>query len=180
MLGVFEEVSSGFCLLVMLLGVLLMGCSPPTPAISPTANSSSQLESSMNLGQTLPISAQATIAGHVIKLEVARTESHKAMGLMYRTTLADNRGMLFLFEPPQNVNFWMKNVRIPLDMIFVGDGKVKAIAASVPPCNITPCPTYGSQTAVNQVIELRGGRATELGLKVGETVKIQYLKSTGE
>lgn len=169
--------SSGFCLLVMLLGVLLMGCSPPTPAISPTATPSSQ---PINLGQMLPISAQATVAGHVIGLEVARTETQKAMGLMYRTTLADNRGMLFLFEPSQTVNFWMKNVRIPLDMIFLRDGKVKAIAASVPPCNINPCPTYGSQTAVNQVIELRGGRASELGLKVGETVKIQFLKSTGE
>ena len=171
--------SSWLNLVVMLLGVWLMGCTPPTPAISPTANPSSQLDS-MNLGQMLPISAQATVADYVIELEVARTESQKAMGLMYRTSLADNRGMLFLFEPSQTVNFWMKNVRIPLDMLFLRDGKVKAIAASVPPCNINPCPTYGSQTAVNQVIELRGGRASELGLKVGETVKIQFLKSTGE
>jgi hypothetical protein len=99
------------------------------------------------------------------------------MGLMYRTTLADDRGMLFPFEPPQPVSFWMKNVRIPLDMIFLRDGEVKAIAASVPPCTAEPCPTYGPPTAVNQVIELRGGRAAELGLKVGDRVKIKFLDS---
>jgi uncharacterized membrane protein (UPF0127 family) len=131
----------------------------------------------MNLGQTLPISAQATIAGHTIGLEVARTPKQQAMGLMYRIALEDYRGMLFKFESPQLVRFWMKNVRIPLDMIFLQDGEVKAITASVPPCTTSPCPTYGPETLVNQVIELRGGRAAELGLKVGDQVKIQFLDS---
>ena len=160
-----------------MLGVWLVGCSSPTPAISPTATPSPQVEVPVNLGQTLPISAQSVIAGRVIELEVARTQQQQAIGLMYRTTLADNRGMLFPFEPPQTVNFWMQNVRIPLDMIFLRDGKVEAIAISVPPCTTQPCPTYGPETVVNQVIELRGGRAAELGLKVGEQVKIKFLDS---
>lgn len=166
--------SSWSSVLGIVLGILLGGCSTPTPAISPTATPA-QVKASVNLGQTLPISAQAIIAGSTIGLEVAQTQQQQAMGLMYRITLQDNRGMLFAFDPPQPVSFWMKNVRIPLDMIFLQDGEVKAIAASVPPCTAEPCPTYGPRTAVNQVIELRGGRAAELGLQVNDKVKIKFL-----
>ena len=155
-------------------GVLLMGCSALNPAPPPTPIPSPQVESGS--GQTLPISAQATIAGSTIKLEVARTPKQQATGLMYRSALGDDQGMLFPFDPPQVVGFWMKNVLIPLDMIFMRDGEVKMIAASVPPCNTNPCPAYRSKTAINQVIELRGGRAASLGLKVGDRVKLQLLR----
>lgn len=160
----------------MVLGVLLMGCSSPTPATSPTATPSPRLEAQSNLGQKLPISAQAIIAGRTIGLEVARTQEQQAMGLMYRTGLGDDQGMLFPFNPPQAVSFWMKNVRIPLDMIFMQDGKVKAIVASAPPCSTDPCPTYGPGTRVNQVLEMWGGRAAELGLKVGDKVEIKFFE----
>lgn len=159
----------------MVLGILLIGCSSPTPATPPRATPTPVVETRMDLGQKLPISAQAIIAGRTIGLEVAQTQQQQAMGLMYRNTLADNRGMLFAFDVPQNVSFWMKNVRIPLDMIFLQDGEVKAIAASVPPCTTDPCPTYGPGTVIAQVIELRGGRAAELGLKVGDRVEIKFL-----
>jgi uncharacterized membrane protein (UPF0127 family) len=105
----------------------------------------------------LPISAQAEMAGQRISLEVARTLQEQATGLMYRTSLADDRGMLFSFDPPQPVNFWMKNVKISLDMVFLRDGEVIEIAANVPPCTTSPCPTYGPQSLIDQVIELRGG-----------------------
>ncbi|MBV8887803.1 MAG: DUF192 domain-containing protein [Chroococcidiopsidaceae cyanobacterium CP_BM_RX_35] len=143
----------------------------------PSAASSPQIEA-VNPGQTLPISARATIAGHRIGLEVAQTPQQQATGLMYRTSLADDRGMLFPFNPPQSVNFWMENTLIPLDMIFLQQGVVKAIAPQVPPCKSYPCPTYGPKTLVDQVIELRGGRAAQLGLKVGDRVKIDFLDST--
>jgi hypothetical protein len=124
----------------------------------------------------LPISAQAQMAGQRIMLEVARTPQEQAMGLMYRTSLAPDRGMLFSFDPPQPVSFWMKNTIIPLDMVFIRDGEVKVIAANVPPCTTTPCPTYGPQVEVliDQVIEIRGGRAAELGLKVGDQVIVKF------
>ena len=151
----------------IILGVLLVGCD---------AISTATPEAITNIGQSLPISAQATIGDRPISLEVASTRQQQATGLMGRTSLADDRGMLFEFKPPQSVSFWMKNVRIPLDMIFLRDGKVKAIASSVPPSTAEPCPTYGpSGTTIDRVIELRGGRAAELGLEVGETVKIKFL-----
>ena len=121
-------------------------------------------------GQVLPITAQAQISGTAINLEVAKTPKQQAMGLMYRNKLANDRGMLFSFDPPRKVNFWMKNCKISLDMIFLRSGIVKAIALDVPPCLVDPCPLYGSGVPVDQVIEVRGGRVTELGLKVGDRI----------
>ncbi len=123
----------------------------------------------------LPITAQAQMAGQRFSLEVTRTPQEQAMGLMYRTSLADDRGMLFSFVPPRPVSFWMKNTKIPLDMVFLRNGEVKAIAANVPPCTAEPCPSYGPQIPIDQVIELRGGRAAELGLKVGDRVSVEFL-----
>ncbi len=123
-------------------------------------------------GQVLPITAQAQISGQIINLEVTKTPKEQAMGLMYRTELADDRGMLFSFDPPRKVNFWMKNCKISLDMIFIRSGVVKAIALDVPPCVAEPCPMYGSDVPVDQVIEVRGGRTRELGLKVGDRIII--------
>lgn len=146
-------------------GLLLLGCTPP-PAVS-----SSQMEA--NLGQTLPISAQVKVADQIIQLEVAQTPEQQATGLMYRDSLADDRGMLFSFNPARRVSFWMKNVRINLDMVFLRNGQVKDVANNVPPCTTEPCPTYGPNTAIDQVIELRGGRAAELGIQVGDRLKVQ-------
>lgn len=159
----------------VVLSILLLGCSTPTPASSPNATPDAQVKAPTNLGQTLPISAQATIGDRLIDLEVAKTQQQQATGLMGRVNIPDNRGMLFLFNPPQNIRFWMKNVNVPLDMVFMQDGEVKAIAASVPPCKVEPCPTYGANTRINQVIELRGGRAAELGLKVNDKINIKFL-----
>ncbi|MFH7024767.1 MAG: DUF192 domain-containing protein [Heteroscytonema crispum UTEX LB 1556] len=166
-------------LLSIMLGVLLMGCSTPTPAKPPffTPNSQTQTQVPVNLGQKLPISAKATINGTIIQLEVARTQQQQAMGLMYRPALPDDRGMLFSFSSPFQASFWMKNVPVALDMVFMRDGVVQYIQASAPPCSSEPCPTYGSNTPINQVIELRSGRAAELGLKVGDRVTIEFLNS---
>ncbi len=162
----------------LVFSVWLMGCSGPLKAVqsSATPSQSAPPPVQASLGQNLPISARATIGGQVIQLEVARTVEQQAMGLMYRKSLADDRGMLFPFNPPRPVNFWMKNVAINLDMIFLRDGQVQAIAANVPPCREIPCPTYGpGATAIDQVIELRGGRASELGLKVGDRIAVEFL-----
>jgi len=125
--------------------------------------------------QLLPISAETEINNQKIELEVAATKKEQDTGLMYRKSLPNNRGMLFKFKSPQKVSFWMKNCQISLDMIFLQDGVVEAIKLSAPPCTADPCPTYGPDTAVDRVIELRGGRATELGVKVGDRIEIEFL-----
>ncbi len=152
--------------------LLLMGCS--SPATEPPPEPDPLAFSVIPPGaQILPISAQARFGETVIRLEVARTPAEKATGLMFRQALPDDRGMLFPFEPARPVQFWMRNVPVPLDMVFLRAGEVKAIAAEVPPCTTPTCPTYGPATPVNQVIELRAGRAAELGLAVGDRVVIE-------
>ncbi|MBN3908453.1 MAG: DUF192 domain-containing protein [Nostoc sp. NMS1] len=159
----------------MLLSIFLMGCSVPTTAKPPTPTSGSQTPAPESLGQKLPISAKAIIPnGTTIQLEVAKTPQQQQMGLMYRPALPDNRGMLFGFASPQPVSFWMKNVPVALDMVFLQNGVVKYIQAAAPPCASEPCPTYGPNTPIDKVIELRSGRAAELKLKVGDIVKIEF------
>jgi uncharacterized protein len=126
-------------------------------------------------GQRLPITAQALIHKQKIDLEVASTPEEQEIGLMYRTELPANRGMLFAFDPPRPVSFWMKNTLIPLDIVFLYQGKVRTIASTVPPCKQVQCPTYGSNDPIDQVIELKSGRAAELGLKVGDTIQVKPL-----
>ncbi len=123
----------------------------------------------------LPITARATLAGQVIEIEVARTPEQQQMGLMYRTSLPANRGMLFSFEPPQTVSFWMKNTKVSLDMVFLRNGRVQHLARNVPPCTADPCPLYPSEAVIDQVLELRAGRAEELGLRVGDLLAIEFL-----
>lgn len=156
--------------------VFLLGCSPNLRVANAdvTGTLASQSTLAVSEGQVLPISARARIADRPIELEVAKTPEQQAMGLMYRTSLPDNRGMLFEFKPARWVNFWMKNCQISLDMIFLRDGVVTAIQAGAPPCTADPCPTYGPDTIVDQVIELRSGRAAELGVKVGDRIAIDF------
>lgn len=159
------------------LTMLLMGCSSPATELPPDTDSAEEIvESTLPAGaQLLPVSAQARIGQATIRLEVARTSGEQATGLMFRPALPANRGMLFPFEPARPVQFWMRNVPVPLDMVFVYNGEVKAIAAEVPPCTTPTCPTYGPTVPVNQVIELRAGRAAELGLKVGDRVIVETI-----
>lgn len=164
--------------LTILLGVLLLGGLTPTPvASSADLRSIVQQPSFENRPQVLPIGAIAKMGGETIELEVARTPEQQEMGLMYRSSLPKNRGMLFPFEAPRYTRFWMKNTIIPLDMIFLSNGEIKAIFANVPPCTSEPCQSYGPSVQIDRVIELAGGRAKELGLKVGDRVTIKFLET---
>jgi uncharacterized membrane protein (UPF0127 family) len=163
------------------IGVLLIGCTPlPPDGASSQTNDPAAVSSPSSTTQTdgkqeLPISAYVEIANQKIDLEVAQTSQQQATGLMFRDSLPDDRGMLFPFDPPRAVQFWMRNVEIHLDMVFLQNGEVVAIATNVPPCTTSPCPTYGPDTPVDQVIELRGGLAQNLGLQVGDSLIVQFV-----
>ncbi len=162
--------------LVILLAIALLGCSSNALVQNRLEERANATENQQEkTAQVLPIAAKAVIKGEVIELEVAQTPEQQALGLMFREELPDNRGMLFTFEPARVTRFWMKNVSIPLDMIFLREGEVKAIAAEVPPCQNNNCPVYGPEKAlIDQVIELRGGRASELGLAVGDRIEVEF------
>lgn len=157
---------SSVSLLSIVLSVLVLGCS---------STATPQAKQAEGTGQSLPITAQAEIEGETIQLEVASTPEQQAMGFMFRPSIPDDRGMLFPFDPPRPVQFWMRNVVVPLDMVFLRDGEVQAVAENVPPCTTPRCPVYGPATAVDQVLELRGGRATELGIEKGDRLSITFL-----
>jgi uncharacterized protein len=155
---------------------------PPLLKIErPAAQSQPSQNTTAPMGQKLPVSAQLTISRQSIGLEVARTPDQQEIGLMYRTELAKDRGMLFVFNPPHPVRFWMKNTLIPLDMIFMSNGVVKDIRNNIPPCKTDPCPGYGpdEKIDIDGVIELPAGRASELKLKVGDRLKIAEIKLKG-
>ena len=145
---------------------------------SASQNSASQ-DSAITLngpGQLLPVSAVARMRDQTFEIEVANTSAEQSLGLMFRSALPDNRGMLFPFSPPRRVSFWMKDVPVALDMVFLREGKVVAIAPEVPPCPALPCPSYGPDNQiVDQVLELRSGRAAEIGLQAGDEVTIEAL-----
>jgi uncharacterized membrane protein (UPF0127 family) len=110
-----------------------------------------------------------TAAGqlHRFTVEVARTPDEQQRGLMNRQSLAPDRGMIFPYQPPQQVGFWMKNTFIPLDMIFVRtDGSIARIETAVP-LNLEP---VSSLEPIASVLEIPGGRAAELGIKAGDRV----------
>ncbi len=106
---------------------------------------------------------------HVYSVEVMRTPAEREHGLMDRKSMPRDHGMLFDFEQAQPVIFWMKDTLIPLDMIFVGaNGRVVSIKHDAKPMDETLIP---SGAAALGVIELNGGVAQEIDLKVGDEVQ---------
>jgi uncharacterized membrane protein (UPF0127 family) len=106
---------------------------------------------------------------HRFVVEVARTPEEQARGLMERQSLAPDRGMLFPYQTPQAVAFWMKNTLIPLDMVFIAPGgRILRIEANTVPLSLEP---VGSGEAVEAVLELAGGRSAELGIAAGDRVE---------
>lgn len=111
-----------------------------------------------------------TPQGALIQAELADTALKRAQGLMYRERLADDRGMLFIFGDAQPWTFWMKNTKIPLDIIWMDGRKtIIHIERNVPICTRQDdgCPQYHSDEGALYVLELGGGRAAALRLQRG-------------
>ena len=107
-----------------------------------------------------------TTGDFAFSVEVVDTPAGREKGLMYRTELAKDAGMLFDFKREQPVAFWMQNTLIPLDMVFIAaDGTVKSVHANARPMDTTSIPSGGP---VQFVLEIPGGRSAEIGLKAGD------------
>jgi uncharacterized protein len=119
-------------------------------------------------GQRLRPTATVTFAAGVqVQAEIVDTPETIQRGLMFRKSLGPNEGMLFVFEQAGFYPFWMKNTLIPLDILFIrADGTVVRISNAVP-MSLDPLPA-GEPIAA--VLEIRGGRAAELGIKEGDVV----------
>lgn len=110
-------------------------------------------------------------------IEIARTPRQQAQGLMFRRRLAADAGMLFLYRQPQIIRMWMKNTFIPLDMIFIGkDGRIVSIAERTIPKSLE---TVSSGMPATAVLEVNGGTASRLGVRVGDRINHALIGSGG-
>jgi uncharacterized membrane protein (UPF0127 family) len=114
-----------------------------------------------------------TLKGQRFSVELAETQEKQALGLMFRDSLPDDHGMLFIFPSEGLRRFWMKNTRIPLDIIyFDSDLKLVSVSEDVQPCRTQRCPSYPSEGPARYVLELNAGKAAELGLHAGDPLEL--------
>ena len=105
---------------------------------------------------------------HRYTVEIASSDRERAKGLMFRRSLPETGGMIFIYDPPQPVAMWMRNTYISLDMIFIApDGTVRRIETNTEPFSTDIIPSGG---AVAAVLELNAGEADKVGLKPGDRV----------
>jgi uncharacterized membrane protein (UPF0127 family) len=103
-----------------------------------------------------------------LQVELAETAAERQRGLMFRTHLPEDHGMLFIQPEAAPAAFWMKNTYIPLDILyFDSDGQLIELFTDVPPCTTPQCPIYASKTAVKYILEINAGSAQRLGLQPG-------------
>ena len=108
-----------------------------------------------------------------ITVEVVRTAQEQARGLGGRSSLPKGRGMLFPFDAAKPRVFWMKGMLIPIDILWIREGKLVAIDANVAPPRLHEAPAVVSQVA-DMVLEVPAGFAQEMGIKVGQMVRVKY------
>ena len=152
MTGVGVRVWAGFALLILVLG-----------PIAPAAADGLQPLQIVTAGGT-----------HDFKVEVVADDASRERGLMNRRFMPADHGMLFEFQQNAPVAFWMKNTYIPLDMIFISPtGEVTQIAADAEPLSERVIPSGPPCVAV---LEVNGGVAASIGLKVGDTVRHAFFR----
>ena len=167
------EESPGIARLLAGLGpaLLLAGCfSPPTETTPGAAQATAQAATHPVSGlEVIPLSVTAQDGRvHRFMVEVARSPAEQARGLMFRTQMGTDEGMLFPRDPPGPAGFWMKNTVLPLDIIFIGpDRRVLNVAADTVPYSEESVSSTGPAAAV---LELNAGRAAELGIGPGSQV----------
>ncbi len=166
-------------LIVVLCGIIavstLAGCvttqtGTPTNTNSVTTAASG---SSATTASKAPTTYRVTVGNVTVYAEAADTFAEREMGLMNRTYLNEDAGMLFIFPTPQQQSFWMKNMRIPLDIVFItADNHVLEIYASVPPCTGDPCTLYTSSAPIQYALEVNSGFCARNGIVSGDPVVI--------
>jgi uncharacterized membrane protein (UPF0127 family) len=109
------------------------------------------------------------LGGHRYAIEIADDDAERARGLMYRDAMQADRGMLFIHEAEEPQAYWMKNTKIPLDILYFDEGrKLVSQQRDIPPCSLGDrCPSYPSNAPARYVLELNAGEAARLKLQDG-------------
>jgi uncharacterized membrane protein (UPF0127 family) len=145
-----------------------------TSSISTVASGRAAANSSAdNSSLKAPTHYVVTIGSTTVHAEAAKTAAERETGLMNRTSLNENAGLLFVFPTEQIQSFWMKNMRISLDIVFItADMHVLEIYRSVPPCASDPCVSYTSSAPIKYALEVNAGFSERNGIASGNTVLI--------
>ena len=144
----------------------LIGLAPLVFLLGCAQENSGVLEDLTQRNVTLP-------DGRLIRAEVMIKPADMERGMMYRDSLPQGHGVLFVHNKLGPYRYWMNNVKIPLDIIFMDDAKrIVEIAADTPPCTSKPseCPLYGGHHMEMFVLELAGGEARRFSLREGQTL----------
>jgi uncharacterized protein len=127
----------------------LSGCNAASPDVAAAS-------------RTVPLTITSAGKVHRFSVEVARTEAEQERGLMFRTRIAPDGGMIFPMNPPRAASFWMKNCPASQDWFFVrADGSIARLVENTVPYSLEP---VGVDEPVAAVLEIAGGRAAELGI----------------
>lgn len=122
-------------------------------------------------GRVVPLTLPS---GKVLQVEVMVRDEDRQMGLMFRPSLPEDRGMLFVFDVADFHSIWMKNCRFSIDILWLDEtGRVVHLAEAVPPCRADPCPTYGPLRRAAYVVELNAGQARREQAVVGARVSFE-------
>jgi len=154
--------------LLLPLLLVLPACSPQAAEQEPASAAQQGSVHPVSGLEVIPLTITSLGKTHSFRVEVARTQQEQARGLMFRTEMGPNEGMLFPYDPPRVLSFWMKNTVLSLDLIFIGpDRRVINVAANAVP--------YSEESIVSDApaiatLELNAGRAKELGIVAGARV----------
>ena len=151
------------------LAACLAACSPqPAAEATPAAEASTPMRHPVSGLQVIPLTVSSATGTHRFQVEVAASANEQQKGLMFRTAMGPNEGMIFPNPVPQVRSFWMKNTVIPLDIIYIGpDRRVLNIVRGEPYSTVS-LPSAGP---VINVLELVAGRSEQLGIKPGDAVE---------
>lgn len=150
------------------IALALAACSPQEASETPAAEATVAVHPVSGL-EVVPLTVTSGDTVHNFNVEVARSGEEQTKGLMFRTELGPNEGMIFPRNPPDVASFWMKNTPLPLDIIFVGvDNRIMNIAAQTVPYSLDHSTAVG---LTKLVFEIPGGRAAELGIEPGDLVQ---------
>ena len=160
----------------LIAAMTLAACSPqpaaeatPTPEGAAAAATTAPDVHEISGLKIIPLTVTTDSEKIGFRVELADTPEAQAKGLMFRTELNDFAGMLFPNEEPRVRSFWMKNTPLPLDIIYIGeDNRILNIHAMTTPYSLDSLYSAGRTIGV---LELRGGRAEELGIEKGDLVE---------
>ncbi len=121
---------------------------------------------------SLTPSSKVVINNHTFHVTVAKTSEEQQRGLSGLNSLPSDQGMLFLFDKPDYYSFWMKNMKFPIDIIFIKDDKVVSIVENAKPQSDTNPPIYQPEAPINRVLEINAGLSKKYNIKKGDRVEI--------